>query len=340
MTAQGALGVVIGSAIAPERVPGAAATAEASGFDEVWLAEDFFFTGGISGASFALNATSRVKVGLGVVSAMVRHPALLAMEISTISRVHRDRLTAGIGLGVPAWVRQMGLYPPSTLAALRECVTSVKRLLRGETLHQEGRVYSFDRVTLTYPEVGNPTPIWMGVSGPNMLRLSGEVADGSVLSVAAGHEYVRWAKNRINEGREQGGRTDDHPITVFGIYSVDEDRDAARAAAKATLAFYKQHGSNAITDVYGIAEELNALVAAGGYDALLAGMPDQWVDDLTISGTPEECAERIAGFYDAGADSVALYPVATDRVDEIIRMTADEVMPHLRLQSEGGGAQA
>ena len=335
MTEEGALGVVIGSAIAPEHVPGAAATAEASGFDEVWLAEDFFFTGGISGASLALDATSRVKVGLGVVSAVVRHPALLAMEISTISRVHLNRLTVGIGLGVPAWVHQMGLYPPSTLAALRECVTSVKRLLRGETVHEEGRVYSFDRVELTYPEEGDPTPIWMGVSGPNMLRLSGEVADGSVLSVAAGHEYVRWAKNRINEGRERGGRTDTHPITVFGIYSVDEDGDAARAAAKATLAFYKQYGSNALTDVYGIADELNALVAAGGYDALLEGMPDEWVDDLTIAGTPQECAAKIEGFYDAGADSVALYPVATDRVAEIIRMTADEVMP---LLSQAGQA--
>ena len=329
MTTERALGLVIGSAVAPQHVPGAAATAEASGFEEVWLAEDFFFTGGISGASFALDATSRVKVGLGVVSAMARHPALLAMEISTISRVHRNRLIAGIGLGVPAWVRQMDLYPPSTLAALRECVTSVKRLLRGETVHQEGRIYSFDTVTLTYPEEGDPTPIRMGVSGPNMLRLSGEVADGSVLSVAASHEYVLWARDRINEGRERGGRTDDHPITVFAIYSVDADGDAARASAKATLAFYKQYGSNALTDVYGISDELNVLVAAGGYDTLLAGMSDQWVEDLTITGTPEECAAKITGFYDVGADSVALFPVATDRVDEIVRLTADEVMPRL-----------
>ncbi|MCH8898923.1 MAG: LLM class flavin-dependent oxidoreductase [Acidobacteria bacterium] len=329
MSTQHCLGLVIGSAIAPGQVPGATATAEASGFDEVWLAEDFFSTGGISGVALALDSTSRVKVGLGVVSAMARHPALLAMEISTISRVHPNRLIAGIGLGVPAWVRQMGLYPPSTLAALRECVTSVKSLLRGETVHQDGQVYTFENVTLTYPEVGKPTPIRMGVSGPRMLRLSGEVADGSVLSVAASHEYVQWARNRINEGRKRGGRTDDHPITVFAIYSVDADGAAARESAKTTLAFYGQHGANALTDVYGISDELNALIATGGYDALLAGMPDQWVDDLTIAGTPEECAARIKGFYDAGADSVALYPVATDRVDDIVRLTADAVMPWL-----------
>lgn len=323
------IGVVLGSAIAPERVPSASMTAEQAGFDEIWLAEDYFFTGGISGASLALAATSRVKIGLGVVSAMARHPALLAMELATMTRVHQDRLVAGIGLGVPTWLRQMGIHPASPLTAMRECVTSVKSLLRGESLTVDGDVYAFDRVALTYPELSAPTPIRMGVSGPQMLRLSGEVADGSVLSVAASHEYVRWARDRIDEGRAVGGRTGSHPITVFAIYAVDVDGDAARAAARQSLAFYKQYGSNALTDVYGISDELNALVAQGGYEAVLSGMKDQWVDDLTIAGTPEECADKIRAFYDVGADSVALFPVAVDRVDEVLRLTADQVLPRL-----------
>ena len=306
-----------------------AATVERSGFDEIWLAEDYFFTGGISGASAALDATSRVKIGLGVVSAMARHPALLAMELATMSRLHPDRLIAGIGLGVPAWLRQMGLHPASPLAAIRECVTGVKALLRGATLNTAGGVYTFDDVSLTYPETSLATPIRMGVSGPQMLRLSGEVADGSVLSVAASHEYVRWARARVDEGRERGSRVGAHPITVFAIYSVDPDGDAARDAARASLAFYKQFGSNALTDVYGNSDELNSLVAKGGHEAVLAGMRDEWVDDLTIAGTPQECADKIRAFYGVGADSVALFPVATDRVDEILRLTADDVLPRL-----------
>ena len=323
------IGLVLGSAISPEFISSAAATAETAGFEEVWLAEDYFFTGGISGATAALDSTSTLKVGLGVVSAVARHPALLAMEISTIGRIHPGRLIAGIGLGVPAWIRQMGLYPPSALSALRECVTGVKRLLRGETVDEEGDVFTFDDVTLTYPESNMQTPIQMGVSGPNMLRLSGDVADGSVLSVASSREYVEWATERIDEGRMRGGRDDKHPITVFAIYSVDADGDAARSAARATLAFYKQHGGNALTDVYGISDHLNHLVESGGYEGLLAGMPSQWVDDLTVAGTSEECAERISGLYEAGADSVALFPVATERVNEVVRLTADGVLPKL-----------
>jgi alkanesulfonate monooxygenase SsuD/methylene tetrahydromethanopterin reductase-like flavin-dependent oxidoreductase (luciferase family) len=330
MTAEHPIGLVLGSAVPPEQIRDAAATAEACGFDEIWLAEDYFFTGGVSGASLALGATSTISVGLGVVSAVARHPALLAMEISTLARIYGDRLVAGIGLGVPAWIRQMGLHPRSPLAALRECVTTTKSLLRGETVDLRGEVFSFDNVTLAYPNAQTVTPVRMGGLGPKMLQLSGEVADGSVLSVSASLEYVRWAKARIDEGRARGGRTDDHPVTVFGIYAVAEDGDEARASARARLAFYRQNGSNGLTDVYGISDELDALVKRGGYEAVLAGMPDQWVEDLTIAGTPEECAARISAYYEAGADSVALFPVETERTDEIVKLTAEDVLPRLQ----------
>lgn len=322
------LGLVLGSAVAPEQLTPTAALAEECGFDELWLAEDFFFTGGISGASLALGATSRIRVGLGVVSAVVRHPALLAMEVSTISRVHPGRLIAGVGLGVPGWIRQMDLFPPTALGALRETVTSVRRLLRGEELTLEGKVHSFDRVKLTYPETSS-TPVHMGVIGPKMLQLSGEIADGSIFSVAASLEYVRWARERIEEGRRRGDRTDDHRITMFALYSVDDDGKAARAAVRGPLAFYKSNGPNSLTDVHGISDQLQEIIDRGGAEALEHEIPDAWIEELTIAGTPEECAEKISLFYEAGVDTVALFPTPTDRVAELVELTAAEVIPRL-----------
>ena len=93
-----------------------------------------------------LSATERTTVGLGVVSATVRHPTLLATEISTISAAYPGRLIAGLGLGVPGWIRQMGLHPRSPLAAMRESVTSVRPLLSGETLDEQGDVFDFHDV--------------------------------------------------------------------------------------------------------------------------------------------------------------------------------------------------
>ena len=322
------LGLVMGSAIAPERIAPAAAMAEASGFDEVWLAEDFFFTGGVSGAAGALAATEHLRVGLGVVSAVVRHPALLAMEVSTIGRANPGRLMAGIGLGVPAWVRQMRLLPASPVTALEECVTSVKRLLAGEELTFEGRVFSFDRIRLEYPDEGAAASIHMGVIGPNMLRLSGRVADGSVLSVLGSGAYIAWARRRIDEGRASVGRSDHHRITAFAIYSVSDDGAEARRHARGPVAFHLSHGRNALTDAYGISDEVEGLVADGS--ALIHGMPDAWVRDLTIAGTPAECAAGILAYHEAGADAVALFPVPSDEIDRIIQMTADDVLPLLR----------
>ena len=322
------IGLVMGSAIAPEQLISGASTAESVGFDEIWLAEDYFFTGGISGATMVLDATSKIKVATGIVSAVVRHPAVLAMEISTLSRAHPGRFTAGIGLGVPAWLRQMGLHPPSSLAAMRECVESVRALLDGQELTFEGSTFSFDQVQLTYPEV-LPTPLHMGVSGPKMLQLSGRIADGTVLSVAASHDYVRWAKQQIGFGAEAAGRTEKHHITVFALYSVDKDPQVARDAVRGPLGFYKSHGTNALTDVYGNSAQIEDLLAKYGADSFAEHLPSQWIEDLTIAGTPEECADKIKAFGEAGADTVALFPLPTERIDDLIAMTAQEVLPLL-----------
>ena len=322
------IGLVMGSAIAPEQLISGASTAESVGFDEIWLAEDYFFTGGISGATMVLDATSKIKVATGIVSAVVRHPAVLAMEISTLSRAHPGRFTAGIGLGVPAWLRQMGLHPPSSLAAMRECVESVRALLDGQELTFEGSTFSFDQVQLTYPEV-LPTPLHMGVSGPKLLQLSGRMADGTVLSGAASHDYVRWAKQQIGIGAEAAGRTEKHHITVFALYSVDKDPQVARDAVRGPLGFYKSHGTNALTDVYGNSAQIEDLLAKYGADSFAEHLPSQWIEDLTIAGTPEECADKIKAFGEAGADTVALFPLPTERIDDLIAMTAQEVLPLL-----------
>jgi 5,10-methylenetetrahydromethanopterin reductase len=323
------VGLVIGSSVGPEALAGAAAKAEAAGFSELWLAEDFFFTGGIAGANIALAATDKIQVGLGVVSAVVRHPALLAMEIATTARAHPGRFLPGIGLGVPAWVRQMNLLPPSPLSAVRECVTAVRGLLDGEELTKSGRVFDFDSVRLVYPQQER-VPLHMGVIGPKMLQLSGEVADGSILSVAAGVKYIEWAREQIDTGRARGGRTDDHHLTVFAIYAVSEDAESAKQRARATLAFYKvAGGKNALTEVAGISDDLLEMSARGGAETVEVEMPEWWVEDLTISGSPEEVKVKIGRLFEAGADSVSLFPATGADVDRLIEITSAEVLSEL-----------
>ncbi len=324
-----AIGLVLGSQNAPEDIAALARLGESSGFDELWIAEDYFFTGGVACAAAALAATERIPVGLGVVSAMVRHPAVLAMECSSLARMFPGRLRPGIGLGLPVWVRQMGLYPRSQLTAVRECVDALRELLDGGTVARYGTSFAFDDVQLAYP-VSPPVPIFTGALGPRMMELSGSIADGTIGSIFASVEYVCWARELIAAGRAAAGRTGHHPFACFAICCVGEDGEQARAALRPVMAFYLSVlADSPLIEVYGIREELGSLLT-GGVDRLAAEMPDRWLDDLAVTGDPDECARQIRRLMDAGADSVALFPLPAERSEAIIRLAAQEVVPRVR----------
>jgi 5,10-methylenetetrahydromethanopterin reductase len=331
------VGIVLGSALRPEQIPAAAALAEPLGFSSVWLSEDYFFTAGISSAATVLARTERIGVGLGIVAAVTRHPALLAMEVSTLARIHPGRLVCGVGLGLPRWVGQMGLTPPSALGAVRACVTTVRALLAGEEVSGEHGPFTFDGIRLAHPVPDAAPPLWMGVSGPNMLRLAGEVADGVIVSVMAGVDYIRWARERIAEGA--AGRPGvHHDMTVFTFMCVDdEDPRRARAAVRHRLAYYLAgRPDSPVTRAYGITEELQRL-AQGGAAQVERDMPEAWVDDLAVSGDAAECAAKIDRLLDAGADTVALFPSPVDRAQDIVRAAGETVLPLLRTRTPARG---
>ena len=322
------VGLVLGSSLPPEDISTVARRGEELGFGELWLAEDYFFTGGISGATAVLEQTKEIPVGLGIVSAMVRHPAVLAMEIATMARMYPGRVYPGIGLGVPAWIEQMGLTPPSQLGAMRECVGSVRRLLDGEELTESGTSFEFNQVKLTHP-VSEKVPLYMGVVGPKMLKVSGEIADGTVISVLAGTEYVRWAREQIDAGRAAAGRSDHHRIVTFAMFSVDEDGATARDRLRGIMGFYlAAMARSSLTEVYGIVDEL-VILAEGGPASVANGMQDAWIDDLAVAGTPGECAERIQALLEAGSDSVILFPVPPEDATGVVEMAARDVLPRL-----------
>jgi 5,10-methylenetetrahydromethanopterin reductase len=320
------VGLVLGSVLAPEHLKDVAKAGEELGFGRLWMAEDYYFTGGISGAATVLAATERMPVGLGVVSAVARHPALLAMEVATMARIYPGRVVPAIGLGLADWLRQMGIHPRSTLGALRESLTSMRALLAGEELTQSGENFHFDHIQLAYPV---EVPLYMGIMGPKMLQLSGEVADGTVLSVGASPSYVSWAREQIAEGAAVGGRdAAAHKVSTFTLFAVDEDGDKARADIRETLGFFLETMANSsLIKVLGIRERLLEL-AADGPEALAAGMPDEWVEDLAVAGTPAECAEKIQILIDAGSDTVELFPVP-ERATEYTQLAGEQVLPRL-----------
>jgi alkanesulfonate monooxygenase SsuD/methylene tetrahydromethanopterin reductase-like flavin-dependent oxidoreductase (luciferase family) len=106
------IGVMFRCATPVEELPDFARRAEAAGFDEIWVVEDCFYSGGVAAAATALAATARVRVGVGILPAPVRNAAFTAMEFATLARVHPGRFIGGLGHGMPSWMAQVGATTP------------------------------------------------------------------------------------------------------------------------------------------------------------------------------------------------------------------------------------
>ncbi|SNR65600.1 Flavin-dependent oxidoreductase, luciferase family (includes alkanesulfonate monooxygenase SsuD and methylene tetrahydromethanopterin reductase) [Haloechinothrix alba] len=322
------VGVFVTTSTPPEKIPSVAAAAEELGYGEVWVAEDYFCYGGFTGAALALQATERIKVGLGVVASTPRHPAVTAMEIATLARTYPGRFLPGIGHGVPFWTHQMGLTAKSPLTALTECIDGVRRLLAGETLDVEGDYFAFRSVAATHcPE--QEVPLLTGVVGPKSLRLSGRIADGTVMSVLTGTAYLDGATKHIHEGMAETGRTN-HLTPTLALFSIDKDSKRARDAVREVVAQYITvlGPKNPLTGAFGYNDHVAELLEREP-DRFAEAMPDEWIDTLAVAGNPDEVAARITELRAAGATSVVLAPVNGDTVQDELRLTASAVLPHL-----------
>ncbi len=320
--------VVLMTSTKPEQLPDLSRFVESKGFDNLWLAEDYFCLGGFTSCAIALEATDRMTVGLGVVAGVVRHPAVTAMEIATLARAYPGRFIPGIGHGAPFWTKQMGLFPKTLLGTLREIITSVRRLLAGEMLTAHDGHYHFDQVSLEHPV--DDVKIYAGVSGPKSLELAGEIADGTILSALTGTAAVEAARERIGLGLAKSSRGGEHALPVNVMYAVDKDRKVARDAVRSMVARYLDAaGTSGLTEPAGINDDLADMISRGGMETILTEMPDEWIDLLAVAGEPDECAEGIKKLLAAGASSVVVVPVMTDRAREQIELTATEVVPRI-----------
>jgi 5,10-methylenetetrahydromethanopterin reductase len=300
------LGVLFRPQWPPEDLPAFARRAEDDGFAELWLVEDCFLTGGLTMAATALASTRELVVGIGLLPVALRNPALAAMEIAGLARVHPDRLVVAFGHGVEPWMRQIDARPPDRLAALEETVTAVRALLAGEEVTMHGRHVHLDGVRLAHPPAA-PPPILVGTTGPRGLAAAGRSADGILLPEGSVPQAVRWA-----HGTAGGPGT----TAVYAWLSLDDDRSAAAAALTPYVRDWQRYG------LY------TTLSERAGIDDDAAALEGDRLRALGVAGDARDCARAIAELWAAGADSVVLLPRNDARDQQLARFGA-EVRPLL-----------
>ncbi|WP_194395867.1 LLM class flavin-dependent oxidoreductase [Microbacterium atlanticum] len=263
----------------PDEFRGAVLAAEEAGLPELWVWEDCFRQSAFATVGAALAWTEAVRIGIGIAPMPLRNVAATAMEIATIERLFPGRLLPGVGHGVLDWMGQVGARVASPLTLMREYVPALRGLLAGEQVEVDGRYVTLDAVSLDYPPQ-TPPLVYAAAEGPKTLRLSGEVADGTVLD--SGHTAAEYAvaTTAIREGRAGAGREGGHDVVAYVVTAFGADAEA-RAVADVG-----DKPDPALRALWGDA----AQVAAG--------------------------AER---FFDAGVDDVVLLPASRGDIGEFYR---------------------
>jgi 5,10-methylenetetrahydromethanopterin reductase len=302
--------------------------AEAAGFEAVWQAESRLVREAtVPMAAFAAT-TESIKVGSGVVNTWTRNAGLLAATFVTLDDLAPGRVILGLGAWWDPLARKVGITRRKPLQCMRETVETCRLLFTLDQVDYEGEFVHLDgvRIDVVHGDASpRDIPIYIGATGPKMLELSGEIADGVVLNYMVSPAYNDAAMERLEAGARRAGRSiDDVDRPQLVVCSLDENRSAALDAARLLLTQYlgqQPHIMKASGVDGSLIEAINAIVdwpATQDQIEKAAGLvPDEVVQLVSASGTPEECRAKVNEYIEHGATCPILYPLG-DNVEAMI----------------------
>ena len=308
--------------------------AEANGFESVWIAESRLARDAVVPVTAIATDTSRIKVGAGVINTWTRNAALIAQTWATLDELSAGRVILGLGAWWDPLAKKVGIERTKPLQCMREYVQVIRSLFKAEEVTFQGEFVKMDGVKLdTLHGTGarpREVPIYIGGTGFQMLELAGEIADGVLMNYLVSPKYNERAWESIRRGAERAHR---NPVEIDSpqliACSMDEDADKAVKLAKnhVTMTMGQQPH---IAKASGVSEDLIKEVQErmGGWPAKPGGIekaaeivPDEVVQMLTASGTPDDCRRKIREYMAAGCSSPLLLPLSGN-VEYVVKSLA------------------
>lgn len=290
-----------------------AVEAERAGFDSVWHTEDERELW-VPLSAIAL-ATSRIRVGAGV-AIISRPPMFTEQAAANLDELSGGRHVLGLGAG-PEFRSESwhGVDWSQPALRMREYVEAIREMWTahsGREVSYSGRRIHVDAYVRGSVPLRERVPIFLGGSGPMMLRVAGELGDGLVFDVLTTPLLLETSiKAGVEVGLERRGRGwEDIERGCLILTAVHEDRSAAIDLARDQVGYYLQFPHlDALIDLHGLGDQAGPLREArerGDLAGMAAGVTDRMVESFSLVGTPSEVRERL-GKWTRHIDMPLLY---------------------------------
>lgn len=275
---------------------------EDADFESCWAAETT--NTAFIGASAAVQATSRIKVGTSIALAFPRSPTITAMTAWDLDELSGGRFICGLGTQVKR-VNENRFsvpfeHPAPKLKEYAQAMRTVWAANRGEDVVHEGRFYKVTMPTFH----GRPqphrrdVPIYFAAVGPLMAQTCGEVADGLIAHPLSSPRYMtEVVKPAVAEGSERAGRKPEEcNLTADWMISISDDVDLARREVKLQIAFYGTTRTyKQILELHGRHElvgELRTAFEAKDKERMIDLIDDDLCDEIAIAGRTDEVKQK------------------------------------------------
>lgn len=239
---------------------------EADGFPSGWTGNHLNHDA-MTVCALAGQATGTLELGTAVVPTYPRHPMVMAQQALTTNMACGGRFTLGLGLShkfiVEGW---QGLRWATPVRHLREYLRVLNALLDGELVNHDGEEYRVHLnnapfTQLDVPGGGRPR-VLIAALGPGMLKVAGELSDGTSMFWCGPNYIERTAVPAITKAADAAGRP--APRIVAGIpLSVTADEEAARASCARVWEVYGR--------IYSYRKVIEAEGASGVADMAIVG---------------------------------------------------------------------
>jgi alkanesulfonate monooxygenase SsuD/methylene tetrahydromethanopterin reductase-like flavin-dependent oxidoreductase (luciferase family) len=267
-------------------------------------------------------ATSRIRVGTGVVPIYTRTPATMAQTAATIDELSGGRLTLGLGVShrpvVEGWHGQSIDRP---VREMREYASIVRAILRGEDPPAGEKWHTGFRLVGLDPRPR--LPLYIAALSPAMLRLAGEIGDGVLLWLCS-PQYIRdVVVPEVTAGRERAGLTlEGFDIVPAVPAALTDDRAGAYGAMRRDLLpYFGLPFYRAMIERSGFGADIAAYdAAAGDVEAMQAAISEDFLAQLTAVGDEAAVHAGIGRYRDAGSTSPCIGPIPKTDFEATLRV--------------------